>query len=217
MLRTPLTLLLGFCLACIATAEEVVIDDDGRLIQLNEDGTWLMLSRDSFATTEAGERIRLRPDGTWSYAAVDEAPAAVARAVPDSDVSLYLAHVEIERKILRRQKGRHAETKTFFTLRVINDSSAPVPISDSLVTQLTVRSSRGGIYEIESVSSTTDSIRPGEQADLIAVASGSPQWFGIKYLSVEVPAGTFGDAPARVLRKDMDEVVRTDVDSFSAD
>jgi hypothetical protein len=105
LLLSIITLCAGFCSP--AKAQEIVIDSDGRQIQLNDDGSWSLLSRDLFATNEAGERVRIRPDGTWAIADSTNLPparasnlesAATERAnipVADNLVSVYLSGVEI--------------------------------------------------------------------------------------------------------------------------
>jgi hypothetical protein len=199
-----------------ALADEVVFDDDGRQIQLNADGTWVFLSRDRFAINAAGDRIRLRPDGTWTTASSPNAPkkTTTTGASTDVDVSMYLAQVEIQRKMTRRQKNKHAEMRTIYTLRLANNSDRAIPLSESLAGRMTAGSSRGAEYPIESLVLPGASLGPGENADLHVIAVGAPQWFGVKYLGLDIAADTFGDSAKQALRKDMDEVIRLEVDEF---
>jgi len=53
-----------------------------------------------------------------------------------------------------------------------------------------------------------------EQTDITVTTLGSPQWFGVKYLSLELAEGSIASLPRTVLRKDMDDVVRPDVKDF---
>ena len=205
--------LLGLATLPVAAAE-VVIDSDGRQVQLNGDGTWTLLSKDRFATNAAGQRIRLRADGTWAVVDAGATPAQAPPIRAQADVSLYLARVEIQRKRLKRPKGSHAETRTIYTLRVMNNSARELELPSALAEHLTATSSRGADYPIESVALPGAHLDPGAAADIHVVAVGSPQWFGIKHIALEIAPGTFGAAPRQRLQKSIDEVVRTDVDTF---
>ena len=64
------------------------------------------------------------------------------------------------------------------------------------------------------ITPSSGSIAPGEDQVIEVVAKGGPRWFGVKFLSLEVDAGALGNGVKRILAKNMDEVVRRDVDSF---
>ena len=197
-----------------------MVSDDGRQIQLNADGTWVQVARDRFATTATGERVRLRPDGTWSIVRVEDAPAVARQdAAPVTrqlveEPALFLSHAEIQRLTRKRAKSKHAETRMLFTVEVRNDSPETVALGGDLQASLAVRDSRGGGYEVLSAAPATRSLAPGAQTQVAVVAADAPRWFGIKYLSVEVARGALGNAQRRILSKNMDEVVRRDVEAF---
>jgi hypothetical protein len=201
-------------------AEEVVISDDGRQIQLNGDGTWIQLSRDRYATNAEGRRVRLRPDGTWTLmtdaeAVAKVAPAAGAQLTPlkaASESTLHLAKVEILRRKIKRAKSIHAETRTVYHLGVRNDTEAPLELSPDLKRALKARSSSGGEFEILTLDIEQQRLAPGERTNIRVEAEGSPQWFGVKYLQLEVAAGALGNADRRLLSKSMDEVDKRSVD-----
>ena len=64
-----LTHLMSGCLllavSLFSIAGQVVVDDLGRQVQLNDDGSWVLISSDRYAISHQGERIKLRPDGSW--------------------------------------------------------------------------------------------------------------------------------------------------------
>jgi hypothetical protein len=65
LLRIRLILVFSLLLLPETTQAEptIAISDDGHGIQLHEDGSWIFLSEDRFATTSQGTPIRLRQDG----------------------------------------------------------------------------------------------------------------------------------------------------------
>ncbi len=212
------------CVPMQGLAQEVVVSDDGRHIQLNGDGTWIQLSQDRFATNAAGERIRLMPNGTWTRMLEDPQPlrgathsnATVSPAgVPLlSEATLHLARVEILRRKIKRAKSIHAETRTLFHVNVDNHRAGELQLSGIMPEQFKAMSSAGGVFEILSVQVDEPRVAPGEQAWVRVEAAGSPDWFGVKYLQLEVAAGALGNERARLLSKSMDDVERRSVDQF---
>jgi len=206
-----------------AMSDEIVISDDGRQIQLNSDGSWVQLSRDRYATNAAGERVRLRPDGRWGVLAQDQdqgqnqadaSSSAQTPMIAAGESVLFLAKVEILKRRIKRAKSVHAQTNTVYHLQIRNDSSEVIELGDDLAASLTARSSSGRVYTIESVSYDDDIIEPGEQAGVRVVAAGSPTWFGVKFLSLEIAAGALGNAQKRVLSKNMNDIKKVSVDKL---
>ncbi len=222
-LALGLALAIGWACAGVTQANEIAISDDGREIRLNGDGSWVQLDRDRFATTASGERVRLKPDGSWvrvgaSQAAGESSPA-VSDAGPASttssqDASLYLAKVEILKKQIKRAKSVHAETRTIYHLQVHNDSDKAIQLGGDLAASLTAGSSSGAQYPITSVAFDGAIVAPGQRSTLRITAAGSPQWFGIKSMNLEVAALALGNTYPRVLMKSMDDVERRLVDNF---
>ena len=209
-------------IAASTQAQEVVISEDGRQIQLNGDGTWVQLSRDRFATNAAGRRVRLKPDGTWTLLSEDEATAAGAAAAASqltpmqaaSESTLHLAKVEILRRKIKRAKSIHAEIRTVYHVGVHNDTAAAMDLTGPLQSELTARSSSGGEFAILSVDVDTEQLASGERTNIRVEADGAPQWFGVKYMQLEVAAGALGNSDRRILSKSMDEVEKLTVDRF---
>lgn len=206
-----------FALAFSAFAEEVVVSDDGKQIRLNDDGTWVQVSQDRFATNAQGQRVRLRADGTWNVMSVapndlDQPgrPEQVAVSLQDEPV-LFLKSVEILRREIKRAKSTHAETRMRYTIGVDNKTEEAVTLD--LTGPFNATTSRGGEYPTLSVDGP-GKIDAREQGEVVVVVQDAPAWFGIKYLSLEVPAGAVGNASKRLLNKNMNEVKRLRVDQF---
>ena len=208
--------------SAVSYADEVVISDDGRQIQINGDGTWVQLSKDRYAVNAAGQRVRLKPDGTWTL--INESAltgistsGTIAPLTPlsaASESTLHLAKVEILKRRIKRAKSIHAETSTVYHLQVLNDSKQTIMVSPDLAQALRARSSSGGEYPIESVSFDRGEIAPGERGSIQVVAKGAPQWFGVKYLVLEVAPDALGNSDTRILSKSMDDVEKRSVDSL---
>lgn len=202
-----------------AAADEIVISDDGRQIQLNGDGTWVQLSRDRFATNGAGQRIRMKADGTWtvlssSNVTADESRTGYTPIEVASELTLHLAKVEILRRKIKRAKAIHAQTRTIYYIEILNDSSRSIDIAQPLKPMLAARSSTGGEFEIVAVDVERLTIAPKERVQIRVEAEGAPQWFGVKYMQLDVAAGALGNAQRRVLSKSMDEVEKRVVEQL---
>ena len=196
--------------------EEVVISDDGRQIQINGDGTWVQLSKDRYATNSAGQRLRLKPDGTWNVMADTERTQGtpLTRLSAANETTLFLEKVEILKRKIKRAKSIHAQSNTVYHLQVLNDTSDVIRLDVDLTGALTAGHSSGGRFPIERVSYDRAEIAPGERGQLTVVAEGAPQWFGVKYMTLEVAANALGNSNRRVLSKNMTEVVKREVEQL---
>lgn len=231
LMRTLLTRLstLGMLLAAWTlaphawAAEEIVISDDGRQILLKGDGTWVQLSRDRFATNEAGQRIRLRPDGRWAVVTDADAPPSVSTpAAPlaplaaASEPVLHLSDVAIVRKVVERAKSKHAEVRMHYVLRVENATATELRLSNERLALIRAASNRGDGYKVLSVDANTLTVAPGESAQVDVWTSEAPRWWGTKYLSLEIPPGVFANSVRRIVSKQMNEVRRIEVENFDS-
>jgi len=221
LLRVSAMAVMTSLVAAQAISDEIVISDDGRQIQLNSDGSWVQVSRDRYATNADGERVRLGPDGRWRVLVQDQgqnqadaSSSALTPMIAAGESALYLAKVEILKRRIKRAKSVHAQTNTVYHLQIRNDSNEVIELGDDLAASLTARSSSGRVYTIESVSYDDDVIEPGEQAGVRVVAAGSPKWFGVKFLSLEIAAGALGNAQKRVLSKNMNDIKKVSVDKL---
>ena len=222
LVRQSVVLLVCLLSAAWVCAEEIVISDDGRQIQLNGDGSWVQLSADRYAINAAGERIRLKPDGTWSV--LGDQALAPSRSNPASpsganslaviQTTLFLAKVEILKRRIKRAKSVHAETSSIYHLRVINDGATDIQLDASLADKLVARSSSGEVFPISAVEFEDPVIVAGQQATIRIEAEGSPQWFGVKTMVLEVAANALGNSQPRLLNKSMDDVERRSVDNL---
>ena len=203
-------------------AEEIVISDDGRQIQLNGDGSWVQLSADRYAINAAGERIRLKPDGTWSVlgeqvlspSRSNVTPLSGANSLAAVQSTLFLAKVEILKRRIKRAESVHAETRSIYYLRVINDGATDIRVDASLADKLVARSSSGMVFPISSVEFEDAVIVTGQHATIRIEAEGSPQWFGVKTMVLEVAPNALGNSQTRLLNKSMDDVERRSVDNI---
>ena len=204
--------------AATAAAEEVVVSDDGRQIRLNDDGTWRQVGGVSYATTASGARVRLRPDGSWQVLDAGESaavpPPAVVRPELEPaamDVSLELNQVEILRRKIKRSKTTHSQTVTVYHFSVRNEGNNLLRLGDDLIDELRARSSSGGEWPIVSMDIDQPELTRGQQAVIRVVADGAPQWFGVKYMELQVAPGALGNRERIKLRKPMKQVERRSV------
>ena len=212
--RYSLSILL--VLASSAVAEEVVVSDDGRQIRLNDDGTWVQVSQDRFATNAQGQRIRLRADGSWNVISASSEDIVRSGAIPNTaslqdEPVIFLKNVEILRREIKRAKSSHAETRMRYTIGVDNKTEQTVALD--LTGPFEATTNRGGEYPLLSADGPRQ-VLAGQQAEVVVVVEDSPAWFGVKFLSLEVPAKAIGNAGARLLNKNMNEVKRVNVDNF---
>ena len=212
--RYSLSILL--VLASSAVAEEVVVSDDGRQIRLNDDGTWVQVSQDRFATNAQGQRIRLRADGSWNVISASSEDIVRSGAIPNTaslqdEPVIFLKNVEILRREIKRAKSSHAETRMRYTIGVDNKTEQTVALD--LTGPFEATTNRGGEYPLLSADGPRQ-VLAGQQAEVVVVVEDSPAWFGVKFLSLEVPAKAIGNAGARLLNKNMNEVKRINVDNF---
>lgn len=203
-------------LASSAIAEEVVVSDDGRQIRLNDDGTWVQVSQDRFATNAQGQRIRLRADGSWNVISASSEDIVRSGSIPNTaslqdEPVIFLKNVEILRREIKRAKSTHAETRMRYTIGVDNKTEQTVKLD--LTGPFEATTNRGGEYPLLSADGPSQ-VLAGQQAEVVVVVEDSPAWFGVKFLSLEVPAKAIGNAGARLLNKNMNEVKRINVDDF---
>jgi hypothetical protein len=125
-----------------------------------------------------------------------------------------VAKVEILRRKIKRAKSIHAETRTVYHLSVRNDTTNDIELNSALQGALKARSSSGGEFPILAVDFGETRLAPGARTDIIVEAEGSPTWFGVKYMQLEVAAGALGNSDRRILSKSMNEVERRSVESL---
>ena len=93
------------------------------------------------------------------------------------------------------------------------DNKTEETVSLDLTGPFEATTNRGGVYPLISANGPSQ-VLAGQQAEVIVIVAGSPAWFGVKFLSLEVPPRSIGNAGARLLNKNMNEVKRVNVDSF---
>lgn len=225
-IKTPTmySLIFLLCSAVKLQAVEYVISDEGKHIQLNDDGTWAQVSKDRYATTRDGRRIKLRPDGSWEEVreALHQPEEALsyndqvlsAQKVEDvNDVVILLDKVEILKIKTKLKKSARLDTRTVFHLRIKNEVDSSTLQSENLMKGLSAYSSSGQKFPIERIVPTKQADSAGHTV-LTIVTDGSPKWFGVKYLSLAINQNLLGNRSKRILSRGMDEVVIRTVKSF---
>jgi hypothetical protein len=219
-----LLLIFSFFTAALS-AGEYVISDDGRQILLNDDGSWVQVSKDRHATTASGQRIRLKPDGSWDVMKKldsDEAAAHYAisnsgsqhEAIAGNDVGMLLDKVEILKKKTKVLKSVRIDTRTVYHLTIINQSSENIQLDTLPLDAFSANSSGGDVFEVLSATATSELLKPSQRTTLIVVTEGSPKWFGVKYLNIELAKNAIGSSMPRILSKNIDDVIRRTVDKL---
>ena len=205
------------------SAAEDVVSDNGREVRLNEDGTWSLLSRDLFATTLDGRRIRLMADGRWELI-VD--PAALMANAPRTGIALshnqmdgnatriLLTQVDILKVNTTKHKATTSDTRTFYYLDVTNNSDQAIQLTQSKREAISASDSKGRQYDVQALRFSSDVIASGESQQLIVIIDGSPRWYNVRYLSLELAANTFGQHARVVLSKNMSDIETEVVKAF---
>lgn len=194
-----LMVLLAVTLSSELFAEKTAIGDNGRQVQLNDDGSWRYSSTDRFATTADGKRVRLKDDGSWEYtggkAVIAEKVVSDQTFVDDKSVELILSDMVIESVSDSSQKITRRNTQTVFYVSVKRDSQAanaePLTLSAS---DLSVEDSDGRQYPIVSLAPASITIKPGDELSMEVRAEGSPLWWTTKTMSLLVDKNALGAA-----------------------
>ncbi len=224
--RYSLFATLLFSILC--NAEQIVISDEGREVLIKDDGSWQYVSRDRYASDSLGRRIVLKPDGSWQYKddAIDNPVQAERSAVQDEPgvksqlpgSRLLLDRVEVQRKLTKTIKSKRLETRTIYFLQIRNTGSQDMQLEETQLQRIAkgmrAGSSGGENFEIIAVESGTKKLAPGDSSELLVRTAGSPKWFNVKFLELEIAGGVLGNPAALVLRKDMDEIDIVRVDDF---
>ena len=101
-----------------------------------------------------------------------------------------------------------------FHLSLANGSSETIPLSSLAPSQFSASASSREKFKVIEVVAGKEQLAAGETTDIEVITDGSPKWFGIKYLSIKVDAGAFGNGAEQVLSINFDEVERRTVDVF---
>ena len=215
-------------------ANEVVTTDSGRQVRLNADGSWDFISANRYATSKDGQRIELRPDGSWRVVRPDaeragktevgqelvsNAPGVQASVQPSisagvTELQFLLNDVEVLKKKTKLKKSTRLDSRMVFNVQLINHSSTALDLGEVEKEYFRASASSGEKFKIKSVQSSVSALAAGESTNITVTASGSPKWFGVKYLSLVVRAGAFGQPVKTVLQKNMDEVASRTVKDF---
>ena len=225
MKHTFCTSLILCCLVSAnSEAAERVIADDGREVQLNDDGSWEYLSSDRFATSATGKRIRLMDNGTWELTGELAVPAAtlvaedIKMVVGEQPMEAKLARLSIESKRSKKSeshKSSSKKTQTVFALNfTLGKQAEEVQALSFSEDDFEVVDSGGREYDIVSVTPARLSLSPGEETTIVIRVDGSPHWFTIKAMSIVIDKMALGSEQDLELSKPMSEAKKTTVDGF---
>ena len=216
----------------ICSAVEYVISDDGRQIQLNDDGSWIQISKDRHATTPDGRRIRLKPNGSWvvmpkisgeTKSALNTDHPAIGftsqikpqNLTPNiSGISILLPKVEILKKKTKMLKSSRIDTRTVFHLQIINGSKQTLQLDETIKSGITATSSGKDQFPVTAIQFSAVSIAPGQRAAMTVFTEGSPKWFSIKYLNIQIDKNVIANNAAKILSMNMDDVITRTVKQF---
>ncbi len=214
MAAAPLFTVLVLLAVQVAAADQTVISDDGREIRLNADGTWEFLSQDRFANTREGQRIRLKADNTWEY--VGNAPLRTEAQFRSVATDIQLQQVVIESTREKSHKNTRKKTHTVFYLEVgiAPAAKAALKLPPEPLSRLRVVDSKGKDYPVVSISPAAAEVAPGDRQRFEIRADGSPQWWGIKNVTLTLAPELFGNRDGVVLRRAMSDIDKRDVDAL---
>ena len=222
MYRVVQLVVLVLCLAASlseANAEQTVVSDDGREVKLLEDGSWKYISEDRFATTSDGKRIRLKADGSWLEVEDDRGWISVpAQSLQRSrDVAtvegykLELVDVRIESVRTRQQKNTRLRSQIVAVMKVSGPGLDDLKLDTS---GFTVTDSKGRVYPAAALTIRSPASQEDSPAVIELIAEGSPRWWGVKFLRLQIMAGILGPAEVE-LTKAMDDVARLEVEALT--
>jgi len=200
---------------------ESVVSDDGREVQLEDDGSWHYKTSDRFATTAEGKRVRLKDDGSWSYTGEITAPK---RALEDQvfveaqSLAVVLTDLVIETyrsKKSESHKASRKQTQTVFhvSFSVAADAANSVAIALE-TTSFSVEDSDGREYPIISVAPLAATISPGDEFTVVVRADGSPHWWTTKSMSLIMHKGSLAGSERFVLTHSMSSAKKKSVQGF---
>jgi hypothetical protein len=218
------------CLACALVATLAftaanaeprrAVADDGREVILKDNGEWQYVTDDVFATTPEGQRIRLTPDHRWEKARDSDAPAyqpvpisTLQRdniRIPASDVEVVLDQVLIENQ--RETFAKNSRVRSNLVLYLAISGAEATTLSPQ---DFVVQDSRGKQYPVFLVEQGKAPI--GGQQRWLLRAQGAPRWWGVKFFSLQIAAGTFGNPEQIELRKPMRDVESNEVTDLPDD
>ncbi len=177
-----------FITAAFAQAEKIELQD-GRVIELNLDGTWSFVSTDRLLGTSDGRQVRLRQDGTWAYtgemvSATAKSTAEVPRASL-GDLLVTLDELAIETARSSVHKSSRKKTQTVFQISVVNRGASNAVFAPDEI-GVAVEDSDGREYPVVRIEPETLELEPGQQAVVEVRADGSPHWFTTRSMKLQL-------------------------------
>ena len=219
-------LIISVFLAGQAHAAQEAVGDDGRTVRLNDDGRWVYITTDRFATTPEGKRVRLKQDGSWQYTgeiSADETGAGRRVAsdrkfLDDQSVELALADLVIETirgKKSAAHKNSRKKTQSVFHLNITVAKDAAEAVTLSVQnSDFAIEDTDGRQYPVVRVKPAVVRVKPGAEATIIVRADGSPHWWTTKSMSLTLDKTLFARQKNIVLIRTMSSAKKKTVDVF---
>jgi hypothetical protein len=200
-------------------ADQTVLSDDGREVRLRNDGTWEYVSNDRFATSEEGKRIRLQSDGRWveikddrNWIAIPAQALQQSRdVVTEGEFEVELSEVRIESVRTKKKKNSRLRSQIVVTLKISSATDSKLQLD---VSAFSLTDSRGRSYPLVALEPGHLSLTPGAAGTFTMIGDGSPRWWGIKFLRLQIEAGVLGQSEVE-LTKSMSEITKLEVEALT--
>lgn len=172
-----ITLLLLSLLALPIHAEQMITAGDGKQYQLNDDGTWALVSENRHLDTPDGRRVVLMPNGKWQYAGL--APEVSEEKFQSLDLAASIDNIKIyeTREAVGGGKNTRITYQTVVTLALsLADETTEALALDTLKrNDFSLSDNKGKRYPIVDIQSSVNSLAPGETASLTIISNKAPK------------------------------------------
>lgn len=199
--------------ACVlpAQAEEIILNGDGTEIRLKDDGSWERVSDNIYLDTSEGRRVVLKPDGSWSY--VGLAPVAAEDHYRELlvEVAIKSALIKETREKVGSKKNVRSESFTYYdlTVSVAATAAGALALAELDPAWFNVSDNRGNQFEVVAVNSSSQTVAPGQSAQLQLVCEGAPSGFArSKTLTITIDQQAFATERAVQLEISYDDIQR---------
>ncbi len=204
-------------------AAQQAVGDDGRQVQLSDDGSWVYSSTDRFATTTDGKRVRLKQDGSWVYTgetSIDNNTTATAGRVYIDEQSLEVVLSDLVIESMRGKKSAahknsRKKTQSVFYLTISLEKEAAKAFTLSIQhDDLVVEDTDGREYPVTSVKPALVTVEPGKEVSLVVRADGAPHWWTTKSMRLTLDKTLFSGRKNTVLAHALSHAKKKKVERF---
>jgi hypothetical protein len=210
-----LLLVLGLSfISAIGHSAEIITAGDGKKFQLNDDGTWAVVSQDRVLDTPDGRRVVLKVDGTWELLGL--APSVNNTKFQNLMLSASIKGIAIDeiRETIRAGKNTRTQSQTRVSLELTLASTAEASIDLTALkpADFVVEDNIGRGYRLVALESDLPVLDPGMSVELVLVSDKGPKGLAkiVEYIVI-LPAGTLTNTEDITLTYDYDRVARSRV------